>query len=392
MTYPIIIHGSENSLDRDAYVILPAPIEFKEAKKLCDSYKEINANLLVVTNGQVSWSYKGTIDECNNSILATYGLHEQESQNPITERAERGYGLKMLRTIRGLLSYASRTDLRKEVKQALVSDNLDYRIEVLKKIDLNTINDFEKSSIVESYKFFAFQMGQTLSLLQDNTELFTKNSVAQYYPTLKPYLDRNLETSPSELQDFLKIFTDFVTNNYKKVDKQQLYATKFHGVTEVLDCRNEKSLPKVAVFDIDGTLMDETHRKEFRDTKQWDKYFDLCHLDSPIQHIIDLTKEYKAKGYEIWLMSGRSESTMEKTLASMNEHGVVFDKIKLRGEGNFIPDYVIKPAWISKYIGLERVDIVFDDTDKVIEGFRKKGLNVVDVKTYTDIAKIKPKM
>ena len=392
MTYPIIIHGSENSLDRDAYVILPAPIEFKEAKKLCDSYKEINANLLVVTNGQVSWSYKGTIDECNNSILATYGLHEQESQNPITERAERGYGLKMLRTIRGLLSYVSRTDLRKEVKQALVSDNLDYRIEVLKKIDLNTINDFEKSSIVESYKFFAFQMGQTLSLLQDNTELFTKNSVAQYYPTLKPYLDRNLETSPSELQDFLKIFTDFVTNNYKKVDKQQLYATKFHGVTEVLDCRNEKSLPKVAVFDIDGTLMDETHRKEFRDTKQWDKYFDLCHLDSPIQHIIDLTKEYKAKGYEIWLMSGRSESTMEKTLASMNEHGVVFDKIKLRGEGNFIPDYVIKPAWISKYIGLERVDIVFDDTDKVIEGFRKKGLNVVDVKTYTDIAKIKPKM
>lgn len=392
MTYPIIIHGSENSLDRDAYVILPAPIEFKEAKKLCDSYKEINANLLVVTNGQVSWSYKGTIDECNNSILATYSLHEQESENPVTEKSERGYGLKMLRTIRGLLSYASRTELRKEVKQALVSDNLDFRIEVLKKIDLNTIPDFEKSSIIETYKFFAFQMGQTLSLLQDNVELFTKNSVAQYYPSLKPYLDRVPDTSPAALQEFLNKFTEFVSHAYTKVDKQALYATKFHGVTEVLDCRNEKSLPKVAVFDIDGTLMDETHRREFRDTKQWEKYFELCHLDTPIQHIIDLTKEYKDKGYEVWLMSGRSESTMEKTLASMQEHGVVFDKIKLRGEGNFIPDYVIKPAWISKYIGLERVDVVFDDTDKVIEGFRKKGLNVVDVKKYAPVSNSKLKM
>lgn len=381
--YPIIIHGSENSLDIDAYVLLPQSIEFKEAKKLCDSYSQINANLLVVTDGMVSWCYKGTKDECNNSILATYALHKQNFESPITQKAERGYGLKMLRTVRGLLSYASRTDLRKEVKQSLVSDDLSFRIEILRKIDLNIIKDFEKSSLVETYKFFAFQMGQSLSLLQDNVELFTKNSVAQYYPKLKPYLDRDIDASPADLQDFLTSFADFVSQSYTKVDKHALYCTKFHGVTEVLDCKAEKVLPRVAVFDIDGTLMDETHRKEFRETKQWDKYFELCHLDTPIEHIVDLTKDYKTKGYEVWLMSGRSESVMEKTLESMKKHGVMFDKIKLRGEGNFIPDYVIKPAWISKYIGLERVEIVFEDTDKVIEGFRKKGLNVIDVKTYT---------
>ena len=380
--YPIIIHGSENSLDIDAYVILPEPLGFKEAKKLCDSYSQINANLLVITDGMVSWCYKGTKDECNNSILATYELHKQDFANPINQKAERGYGLKMLRTIRGLLSYASRTDLRKDVKQALVSDDLSFRIEVLKKIDLNTIKDFEKSSLTETYKFFAFQMGQSLSLLQDNVELFAKNSVAQYYPKLKPYLDRQPDANPAALQEFLTQFTEFVSQSYTKVDKHALYATKFHGKTEVLDCKKEMVLPPVAVFDIDGTLMDETHRKEFRDTKQWDKYFELCHLDTPIEHIIDLTKKYKAKGYEVWLMSGRSDSIMEQTLESMNKHGVMFDKIKLRGEGNFIPDYVIKPAWISKYIGLERVEIIFDDTDKVIEGFRKKGLNVIDVKTY----------
>jgi len=392
MTYPIIIHGSENSLDRDAYVVLPEALGFKEAKKLCDSYKEINANLLVVTEGKVSWCYKGTRDECNNSILNTYHLHKQEFDNPITVKAERDYGQKMLRTIRGLLSYVSRTPMRESVKKALVSEDLDFKVDVLKKIDLNTVEDFEKTSKTEAYKFFAFQMGQTLALLQDNVELYTKNSVAQYYPALKPYLDRDPGASPAALQDFLTDFSTFVAGSYKKVDKQMLYATEFHAKVEVLDARKEITLPRVVVFDIDGTLMDETHRKLYRDTKQWEKYFDLCHLDTPIQSIVDLTKEYKAKGYEVWLMSGRAHSTMEKTVASMAEHGVVYDHIKLRGEGNFIPDYVIKPAWISKYIGLERVDAVYDDTDKVIEGFRKKGLNVIDVKTYTPANKIKKAM
>jgi hypothetical protein len=59
---------------------------------------------------------------------------------------------------------------------------------------------------------------------------------------------------------------------------------------------------------------------------------------------------------------------------------VTFDHLKLRGEGNFIPDFALKPAWISKYIGNERVEVIYDDQDKVIEGFRKKGLNVIDVK------------
>jgi hypothetical protein len=81
--YPIIIHGSENSLDVDAYVLVPQALGFKEAKSLCDSFKQINANLLYVENGQVSWCYKGTIDECNNSILATYSLHHQQFANPI---------------------------------------------------------------------------------------------------------------------------------------------------------------------------------------------------------------------------------------------------------------------------------------------------------------------
>lgn len=379
MSYPIIRHGSEDSLDVDAYVILPAPLEFKEAKKLCDSYKDINANLLVVSGGVVSWCYKGTKDECNNSILATYHLHEQNFPCPIEFVADRQYGLKMLRTIRGLLSYNSRTELREEIKKALTSDDLNKKLEVLNKVDLTKVADFQKTSLTEAYKFFAFQMGQTLGLLQDNVELFTKKAVGEYYPELMPYLKRE-PSSPNNLQQFYSSFTGFVGENFTKLKHHQLFSTNFHGKREVLDCKKEITLPRVVIFDIDGTLMDESHRKHLRESGDWDTYFSKCDLDVPIQKMVDLTKEYKSKGYEIWLMSGRSETCKDKTIQSLNEHGVCFDCINLRGSDVFVPDYVLKPAWVSKYVGIERVDAVYDDTDKVIEGFRSKGLNVFDVK------------
>lgn len=382
MNYKFITHGSENSLDHDVYVIIPEKIEMKDAKKLCDSFKDFNANLITVKNGLVNWVYKGTIDECNNSILATYHLHKQDYPCPILESMERSYAQKMLRTVRGLLSYVSRTELRKVIKEALVSSSMDEKIEALKKINLNEIKDFEKTSLTEAYKFYAFQMGQTLALLEDNVELFTKNSVSNYYPELSNYLSRK-EEIPANLQKFLEKFTNFLSNSYKVVEDQNLFWTKFHNKKEVFDPKKEMVLPPVVVFDIDGTLMNDEHRAEYRNKKDWETYFSLCGLDTPIQNIINLTHDYKNRGYEVWIMSGRSISCEKETLESFKKHNVYYDKIKLRGEGNFIPDFIIKPAWAKKYIGLERIDTIYEDMPKVIEAFRKKGINVIDVNNFS---------
>lgn len=380
MEYPIIIHGSENSLDVDAYVVIPSAIEFKEAKRICDSYKDINANLIVIKNGVVSWCYKGTVDECNNSIVSTYHLHEQSYEIPIERLVSRSYALKLIRTVRGLLSYASRTEHREIVKKALKSSSLIEKVSVLSKIDISAINDFEKSSVVETYKFLAFQLGQTMALLEDNVELFTKNSVAAYYPELAVYLKREIST-PNELSNFWWRFMSFIQRSFGKVEKFDWFHTKFHGVHEVFDCKAEIILPRVIVFDIDGTLMNEVHRSHLREAGRWEEYFDACDLDTPFQKIVDLTHYYKELGYEIWVMSGRLNTCLEKTIESLKKYGVYYDHLKLRGEGVFIPDYVLKPAWARKYIGIERIDAVYDDTPNVIEGFLKKGIrNVIDVR------------
>lgn len=384
MEYNKIIHGSENSLDIDVYIIVDKPFENKNAKDLCLQYKDLNANLIQIENGKIVWSYKGTNDECNNSILETYHLHKQDIENPITEKAERDYGLKMLRTIRGLLSYCSRTQWREAVKKSLKSSDLNNKINTLKILDLNQIDDFDKNTKIEAYKFLAFQMGQTLALLEDNVELFTKNKVAQYYPELKDYLDRK-ETSPEKLSIFWNKFVSFVENSFTKVEKQDLFFVNFHDKKQVLDCKKEIALPPVVVFDVDGTLMDEKHRAHLREEKKWDEYFDLCHLDTPIEKIVNLLKEYKEKGYEVWLMTGRKETCKEKTIQSMKDAGIEYDHLKMRGEDVMIPDYVLKPAWIAKYIGKERVEAIYDDSPRVLEGFLKKGLNAINVEKITGI-------
>lgn len=390
--YPVIRHGSENSLDVDAYVIVPESMTMQEAKKLCDSYKDINANLLSIKDGVVNWCYKGTVDECNNSILATYNLHKQESECPVNKSLPRSYGLKMIRTVRGLLSYHSRTEMRETVKKALQTSDMDFKLETLSMINLKNVSDYQKTSLTETYKFFAFQIGQTLALLKDNVELFTKNQVSDYYPDLRPYLERKENVSVDALQEHWKAFSEYLIATVTKVNKHELFTSNYNGVREVFDCKKEIILPPVVVFDIDGTLLDETHRKEHRDNKDWDTYFSLCDQDTPIQHIIDLTHKYKNEGFEVWLMSGRLETILDKTIESAKKHNIYFDKIKLRGVDNKLPDYVIKPAWIGKYIGLERVVAVYDDTDAVIEGFRKKGLNVIDVKQIKPEAKKRNKM
>lgn len=220
--HKIFTHGSEDSLDHDVYVIFDNIPSFKEAKAYCNSLTEMNANILVLKEGIVDWCFKGTEDECNNSLFMTYALHEQSHQLPIMELVERDIPLKLVRTIRGLLSYFSRTELRTRVKQALRSDSFEEKISVLRDCQLSTEVDFKKTTHIEVFKFFAFQLGQTRALLESNVELFTKSSVAEYYPILRPFLYREV-SDPTVLQNFFIDFLDFIEDHIQCTEKGYVF-------------------------------------------------------------------------------------------------------------------------------------------------------------------------
>lgn len=179
---PFIFHGSEDSLDIDVYFLVDQLGTLNEAKKLCDdlSHKHaVNGNLIVVKDGQVVDVYKGTVDEVNNSILATYHLHEQIHPIPVNKKVERDICLKWLRVIRGILSHCSRTEYRATVKAALRAENVADKLKAILEIDFSKIDDFGKEKAAEVHKFVCFQVAQYLGLLE-GVEIYTKSQAKKY--------------------------------------------------------------------------------------------------------------------------------------------------------------------------------------------------------------------
>ena len=181
------IHGSEDSLDVDVFFVVDNlhSLTNDEQKKLCVDLSTAhgptsNGNLITIKDGYVSNVYKGTVDEVNNSLLATYHLHHQSFPLPIKGKVERDYALKGLRTLRGVLSHCSRTQYRTVIKEALRSEDLASRIKALDAIQFAQISDFSKTPAVEVYKFMAFQLAQSLALLRDGIEIYTKKEAADW--------------------------------------------------------------------------------------------------------------------------------------------------------------------------------------------------------------------
>jgi len=207
------IFGSASSLDLDVVFFVDQIKSIKEnhaklaalvAETDFKTNKKVNANMAVVQDHVIIDCFKGSPDELNNALFETYYLHEQPFESIITKMVDRDINLKMERCARTIVSYFTRTHLRASAKEALRA-GLKAKIEFLKTIQLNQFNDFGKHGTpIEIYKSIAFQLGQTLALM-DDLEVFTKESIAIAYPTLKDYLMRK-QTSTFKLQEALAYF------------------------------------------------------------------------------------------------------------------------------------------------------------------------------------------
>lgn len=183
------VHGSEDSTDLDVYYVLGTLPSFAECQSFCAADETENRNIITIEDGIVTQCFKGTIDEINNGLIVTYPLHEQEFPLLIDRLVPRDIGLKVVRVLRCILSYCSRTQYRTGVKYALRSPSWKTKLEMLASIKFDRIDDYVKCSRPEAFKVFAFQLGQVLALI-DGIELYTKMQVSGRYPYLHPYLYR----------------------------------------------------------------------------------------------------------------------------------------------------------------------------------------------------------
>lgn len=93
------------------------------------------------------------------------------------------------------------------------ANQLYIRLDALKAICFQEL-DFKQSEedVTEIVKLIAFQLGQTMALVQENRELYTKIQVAEYDPRLTQYLMRetgcNLEILTQVKNEYVAMIED----------------------------------------------------------------------------------------------------------------------------------------------------------------------------------------
>jgi len=131
----------------------------------------------------------------------------------------------------------------------------------------------------------------------------------------------------------------------------------------------------IIAFDLDGTLADITHRLHFiqNQPKDWRAFFAACEYDKPIGRMCQLARTLVPQHrIEIW--SGRSDEVREQTEAWLRKHIGKYDVVRMRTAGDYRPDDVVKAEWLDAIAPRRRPVIAFDDRDRVVQMWRRRGV------------------
>jgi phosphoglycolate phosphatase-like HAD superfamily hydrolase len=145
------------------------------------------------------------------------------------------------------------------------------------------------------------------------------------------------------------------------------------------------NIKTTVIFDLDGTLALVDKRREIAKKPNGKIDFDIFYdpqyieLDEPNSFVIELAKMYKRDGYEIVIVSGRSDRTKKATERWLEKYGILYDRMIMRKRKNFTPDNELKERWLEKYLDRDDIRVVVDDRQRVVDMWRRNGLDVFQV-------------
>jgi FMN phosphatase YigB (HAD superfamily) len=164
-------------------------------------------------------------------------------------------------------------------------------------------------------------------------------------------------------------------------------------------------MSKVVIFDIDGTLANNDHRKHFVEPsgawdpttkfkKDWDSFLSAEQItkDTPFPHVVDIAEAFACKEHEILFVTGREERVRDATRIWLHTHVTdrwnqwsflstyIDEQLYMRKTGDYRPDHVVKSELADQIIakGYE-IYMVFDDRDAVVKMWRARGIPCMQV-------------
>lgn len=137
------------------------------------------------------------------------------------------------------------------------------------------------------------------------------------------------------------------------------------------------------VFDIDGTLADNTHRRSFVESspKDWKSYNKKMNKDKLFEDIGDLLDTFSMSN-NIVLCTGREEVYRTVTEDWLDKYHLYqnCDALYMRKEKDYRSDVIVKLEML-KQVEAEwsRPWLWFDDRQSVVDAIRAEGIRVLQV-------------
>ena len=134
------------------------------------------------------------------------------------------------------------------------------------------------------------------------------------------------------------------------------------------------------VFDLDGTVCNVDHRKQWVATKpkNWDAWNAGISEDVPNAPVLDMLHSLSSS-FRIVLVSGRSSEYRIQTEEWLKKYRIPYDSLFMRAAGDLRVDDEIKSELADQVEEKYKILGVFDDRKRVVDMWIKRGVFVFDV-------------
>jgi predicted secreted acid phosphatase len=141
--------------------------------------------------------------------------------------------------------------------------------------------------------------------------------------------------------------------------------------------------PNAILFDLDGTLCNVHHRRQYVATKprNWDAWNAGISNDNPIPQVLEVFNALKDR-FPIFFVSGRSDDYREVTVQWFENHGIYehdYNSLLMRKYKDHRDDAIVKGEIADEIEKDYKIFAVFDDRKRVVDMWAKRGIFVFDV-------------
>jgi phosphoglycolate phosphatase-like HAD superfamily hydrolase len=141
--------------------------------------------------------------------------------------------------------------------------------------------------------------------------------------------------------------------------------------------------PNCICFDLDGTLCNVSHRRQYVATKprNWDAWNAGIINDKPNLPVLEVFNALKDR-FPIFFVSGRSDDYRDVTVEWFEKHGIFesdYNCLLMRKCGDHRDDAIVKGEIADEIENNYKIFAVFDDRKKVNEEWLRRRYFVFDV-------------